>query len=138
MFVSHRKYGNVSLPAVMVAKDGAIIASAVGAERVAFAGSDVVHHRGTDVPAARRLEYEIAQEDARFRVKFDHRRDVFTLDFGSAGAYLRFIGDVSIEHETADGVSTASGKTLWELLYFGERTDSASPINREALIGHQA
>ena len=138
MFESRRKYGNAPLPAVMVAKDGAIVASAVGAERVAFAGSDVVHHAETGVPVARRLEYEIAHEEARFRVRFDHRRDVFTLDFGSAGAYLRFTGDVSIEHHTAAGVSTASGKTLWELLYFGERTDTASPINRDALIGHQA
>jgi predicted secreted hydrolase len=138
MFVSHDKYAKVPLPAVMVAKDGAILASAVGAEAVDFANSNVVTHAETGVPVARRLEYEIAHENARFRVKFDHRRDVFTLDFGSAGAYLRFTGDVSIEHHSADGVSTTSGKTLWELLYFGERTNTASPINRDALIGHQA
>ena len=138
MFVSHRKYDNAQLPAVLVAKDSTIVASAVGAERVAFADSDVVDHAETGVPVARRLEYEIAHEDARFRVKFDHRRDVFTLDFGAAGAYLRFTGDVSIEHHTADGVSTASGKALWELLYFGDRTGSATATQREALIGHQA
>src|SRR5262249_49870063 len=118
--------------------DGAILASAVGAGRVAFAGGDVVNHAETGVPVARRLEYEITNDEARFRVKFDHRRDVFTLDFGPAGAYLRFTGDVSIEHPTAEGVSTDSGKTLWELLYFGDRTASASPIQRKALVGHQA
>jgi hypothetical protein len=138
MFVSHRKYDNAPLPAVMVAKDGRILASAVGAERVAFTSSNVVNHTETGVPVARRLEYEIADEDARFRVEFDHRRDVFMLDFGAAGAYLRFTGDVSIEHHTAQGVSTTSGETLWELLYFGDRTGSASAIQRETLIGHQA
>ena len=138
MFVSHCKYDNAQLPAVMVAKDGAIIASAVGAERVGFAGSNVVNHKETNVPVARRLEYEVVQDDSRFRVTFDHRRDVFNLDFGAAGAYLRFTGDVSIEHHTGDGVSTASGKTLWELLYFGDRTGSPSATQRETLIGHQA
>jgi hypothetical protein len=138
MFVSHHKYDHAQLPAVLVAKDGAIIASAVGAERVAFSGSDVVNHTETGVPVARRLEYEVVQDDSRFRVTFDHRRDVFTLDFGAAGAYLRFTGDVTIEHQTTDSVSTASGNTLWELLYFGDRTGTASEAQREALIGHQA
>jgi predicted secreted hydrolase len=138
MFVSHRKYDYAQLPAVMVAKDGAIIASAVGAERVGFADSDVVNHESTGVPVARRLEYEIDNADARFVVIFEHRRDVSNLDFGAAGAYLRFTGDVSLEHHTRDGVSTVSGETLWELLYFGDRTGSPSAAQREALIGHQA
>ena len=70
---------------------------------------------------------------------FDHRRDVSTLDFGTAGAYLRFIGDVSVEHRNGDVVSTASGQTLWELLYFGERATSEPPRAQEnLLIGHQA
>jgi predicted secreted hydrolase len=138
MFVSHRKYDKAPLPAVMVARDGAILASAVGAERVAFAGSDVVNHTETGVPVARQLEYEIAHADARFRVKFDHRHDVFTLDFGATGAYLRFTGDVTIEHRSADGVATASGETLWELLYFGDRTGPPSANPRTAFIGHQA
>ena len=100
MFASHHKYDNAPLPAVMVAKDGAILASAVGAERVDFSSSNVVNHAETGVPVARRLEYEIAHGDSKFRVKFDHRRDVFMLDFGTAGAYLRFTGDVNIEHHT--------------------------------------
>jgi hypothetical protein len=122
----------------MVAKDGAILASAVGAERVDFSGSNVVNHAETGVPVARRLEYEIAHGDSKFRVKFDHRRDVFMLDFGTAGAYLRFTGDVNIEYHTPDGVSTASDEALWELLYFGDRGGPASDIQRKALIGHQA
>ena len=70
---------------------------------------------------------------------FDHSRDVSTLDFGTAGAYLRFIGDVSVDHRNGDDVSTASGQTLWELLYFGERTRlESSPVPQNVLIGHQA
>ena len=40
--------------------------------------------------------------DSLFTVTFVHELDVSTLDFGAAGAYLRFIGDVTIEHH--DGV----------------------------------
>jgi hypothetical protein len=36
---------------------------------------------------------------------------------------LRFTGDVSLEHHAGAEVSTASGTTLWELLYFGNGRD---------------
>ena len=138
MFVSHRTYDYTPLPAVTVAKDGVILASAVGADRVAFDAGNVVTHAETGIPVAKRLEYEIESEGARFVVTFDHRHDMSTLDFGTAGGYLRFTSDVSIEHHAANGVSSASGTTLWELPYFGDRTGAEPVAAPKALIGHQA
>lgn len=138
MFVSHQRYDYAPLPAAMVAQGGDIVASAVGAQRVTFSDSDIVNHPETGVPVARRLEYRIAQDAARFDIAFDHRRDAFALDFAPAGAYLRFTGDVSIAHHSAEGVTRASDKALWELLYFGDRAVTAPIAQRAPLIGHQA
>jgi hypothetical protein len=96
MFVSHDQHGNTTLPAVMVPKDGAIIASAVGTEHIGFTGGRVVPHAGTGVPVARTLQYRVEGPGAR---------------------------DVSVEHHAGAEVSTASGTTLWELLYFGNGRD---------------
>jgi hypothetical protein len=138
MFVSDEKYGYAELPAVMVAKDGQIIASAVGGERISFTASDVVDHAETGVPVARRLQYRVDDLDDAFCVTFEHRRDAFTMDFGAAGAYLRFIGDVTVEHHSREGVTKAAGQTLWELLHFGAGGRTAGFEASETLIGHQA
>jgi hypothetical protein len=121
----------------MVAKDGEIIASAVGADCIAFSCTDIVEHAETGVPVATRLEYRFCTGDDEFQVTFERRRDVFTLDFGSAGAYLRFQGDVSIVHTRDGQLSRGSGQTLWELLYFGERA-GVPAAQGDVVIGHQA
>jgi predicted secreted hydrolase len=136
-FVSHQKYDKARLPAVMVAKDGEIIASAVGADCIEFNGTDIVEHVETGVPVATRLEYRFRAGDDEFQVTFERRRDVFTLDFGSAGAYLRFQGDVSIVHTHDGQLSRGSGQTLWELLYFGDRA-VVPAAQADVVIGHQA
>lgn len=138
MFVSDEKYGRVALPAFMVAKDGQVMSSAVGVERISFTQSDLVDHAETGVPMARILQYQVDEGDETFRVTFQHRRDAFTLDFGAAGAYLRFSGDVAVEHRSAGEVTAVSGQTLWELLYFGSRQEAAGSTVSVPLIGHQA
>jgi hypothetical protein len=139
MFVSHAKYDEALLPAFMVAKNGEIIASAVGPDRIRFTSNDTVERTETGVPVAKRLEYRVDNGDDAFRVTFEHRRDAFTLDLGAAGAYLRFTGDVTIEHRHGAEVTTESAQTLWELLYFGKRTAAVDSATRpEAIIGHQA
>jgi hypothetical protein len=138
MFVSDEKYGYADLPAAMVAKNGLILASAVGAEEISFCQSDVVYHAETGVPVATRLQYRVDDGDDAFCITFAHRRDAFTLDFGAAGAYLRFTGDVTVEHRSKRGTTTASGQTLWELLYFGARGADRGFGDAETLIGHQA
>jgi hypothetical protein len=121
----------------MVAKDGVILASAVGADSVTFSGTDLVAHTPTAVPVARRLEYGLRQGQDAFRLIFEHRRDAFTLDLGEPGAYLRFTGDVTIEHRSGSDLVTASAQSLWELLYFGKRAQP-SRSSGQVVIGHQA
>jgi hypothetical protein len=103
-----------------------------------FNASDTVEHAETGVPVATRLEYRVDEGEDAFRVTFDHRRDAFTLEFGAAGAYLRFTGDVTIEHRHGAQVTTESAQTLWELLYFGERPAAIEVPQAEVIIGHQA
>jgi hypothetical protein len=139
MFIAHATFDKAPLPAVMIAKDGVVIASAVGDEQLTFSGTDVVAHADTGVPVDRRLEYQVQEGDSRFTVTFVHERDVSTLDFGAAGAYLRFIGDVTLEHHDGIEASSAAGRTLWELLYFGDRQGvEPGPPDQKVLIGHQA
>lgn len=141
MFVSHRDYDNAPLPAMMVARGDEIIASAVGADAIGFTAADVMTHAGTGIPVAHRLEYSVAAGAHAFRVTFRQRQEVSTLDFGPAGAYLRFRGEVTVEHSHDGVVDTASGTALWELLYFGERATAPEvrPVNAAGmLIGHQA
>jgi hypothetical protein len=146
MFVSHAKYDQVRQGANARVhgppRAVKLSASAVGPERIAFTGTSVVNRTETGVPVAKRLEYRVDQADATFRVTFDHRRDAFMLDFGAAGAYLRFIGDVTVEHLDGGQVSTESGETLWELLYFGDRAGFGpnaiqSATLRPAVVGHR-
>jgi hypothetical protein len=67
--------------------------------------------------------------------------DVSTLDFGAAGAYLRFLGDVTVERDSDGILDAATDSALWELLYFGERAappDGGPKAPAEMVIGHQA
>lgn len=138
-FISHARYDMARLPAVMIARGGRIVASAVGAEHVGFTGSDVVAHPETRIPVDRVLRYRVGEGDESFVVTFRHQRDVSILDFGAAGAYLRFVGDVELEHAVGGVTEAASGRALWELLYFGERVGvEPSGGQQNMLIGHQA
>ncbi len=140
MFVSHADYNRALLPAIMVARGDEIVALAVGADAIAFTAADVTTHAGTGIPVAHRLEYSVAAGADVFRVTFSQQQEVSTLDFGSAGAYLRFRGDVTVEHSHDGVVDAATGRTLWELLYFGQRspTPDIEPAAAGMIIGHQA
>lgn len=141
MFVSHNDFHRVPLPAVLVARGEQIVVSAVGADAVRFSGTDVDTHAGTGIPVAHRLEYQVTTGEHKFTITFCQQREVSTLDFGAAGAYLRFVGDVTVEHRHGGSVDTATDKALWELLYFGTRAatpEVTAALPAEMAIGHQA
>nr|WP_107909008.1 hydroxyneurosporene dehydrogenase [Streptomyces chartreusis] len=143
-FVADETYGKATVPACMIAKSGQILASAVGPQNVTCAEMDVAADAGSGVPVARRLEYRTGDAGNRYKVTFEHRRNAFMLDFGRAGAYHRFLGDVSIEHVQDGHIKAEQGQTLWELLYFGPRPEGhiAGMPDTKAdtipVIGHQA
>ncbi|MEU7061727.1 hypothetical protein [Streptomyces sp. NPDC046197] len=143
MFVADELYGKAEMPAFLVAESGEILASAVGADSLAFSADDVVVNERSGVPVAKRLRYRTGDESVSYAVIFEHRKDAFWLDFGSTGAYHRFIGDVTVEHTCNGRTETARGRTLWELLHFGPRPvkhDDATgePPDHLPTIGHQA
>lgn len=119
-FVGHESYGRRVHPAFMVAKGGRILASAV--DDIRFTAAEYSRNAETGTPVANRLVYELDDGGSRYAVTFRRRRDVLALDFGPAGAYVRFLGDVAIERCVGERVvETERGDAMWELLYFGTR-----------------
>ncbi|MFE8013985.1 hypothetical protein ACFU3O_14730 [Streptomyces antibioticus] len=137
-FVAGEMYDNARVPALLVARSGEQLISAVGAGDVVSAEDDVMTHAHTAVPFAKRLRYQAVDASGRYTVTFGHRSDAFTLDFGRAGAYHRFLGEVAVEHTRDGHTDRVEGRTLWELLYFGSRPAAGGSEERMPLIGHQA
>ncbi len=138
-FISHRDHGKNCHPAFMLAKDGKIVAA--GERDIAFAASEVHPNESTGVPVAHHLSYTYREGDLSYTVRFERAADIFAIDFGKAGAYHRFIGDVTLERRAGDElVERIAGDALWELLYFGARTSlpPSSPPARTAGLVHQA
>jgi hypothetical protein len=51
------------------------------------------------------------------------------------------VGDVTVERKSDGTLDAATGRALWELLYFGERSatpDGDLKAPAEMVIGHQA
>lgn len=132
-FVSHRDHGSVCHPAFMVARAGEILAA--GEAGIDFSASDVHPNAVTGVPVANRLRYAYREGESTYAVRFEREADILTLDFGRAGAYHRFIGDVVLEHRVGgELVECVEGDALWELLWFGAREErrSGAPTERAA------
>jgi hypothetical protein len=123
MFCSHETYGKRVFPTFMLAKGRELVASG-GAANVRFTASEPSVIAESGVPVANRLVYEFDGWDSRYAVTFLRRKDIFALDFGKAGAYQRFLGDVILERRV-DGqlVENEREDALWELLYFGPRSE---------------
>ena len=152
MFASHERYDKAVLPAVLVAKSGRIIASAVGADAVGFDEGEIFVHDDSKVQVADRLEYRCAGDDSAYTITFQRDQDAFLLNFGTAGAYHRFLGEVTLQRASTDGSEegeTVKGRTLWELLHFNSDTHPSTEVGpdgdphdtgrvRIPVIGHQA
>ncbi|MCF3133827.1 lipocalin-like domain-containing protein [Streptomyces olivochromogenes] len=143
MFVSHEQYDKAKLPAVLVAHNDEFLVSAVGDAAVTFTERDVRVHPSTHVPVGAHLEYQVADDAHTYTVSFQHEQDTFLLDFGTAGAYHRFLGAVSLSRRGAGSTDTVQGRALWELLHFAPKkpADEADPLSGSGHIppvGHQA
>ena len=144
MFTGASEFGGLSFPSFMVAKDGEILIAAIGPEQIDFRADDTVADEETGVPIANRLTYHAVEGDARFAVTFERRENIFMLDFGKAGAYHRFSGDVALERfENDRHVESARQEAIWELLYFGDRSAAAytattAPHQSSPILVHEA
>jgi len=124
-FISHPDYGHNCHPAFMVAKGGEILAS--GERDIEFSATDIHPNEATGAQVANCLRYTYRDGGVSYAVCFERNKDVFTLDFGRAGAYHRFVGDVTLEHrEGGELLERVSADALWELLDFRRRTPAAT------------
>ncbi|WP_405594435.1 hypothetical protein OG741_01935 [Streptomyces sp. NBC_01410] len=144
MFVSHEQYDRALLPAVLVTRSGDVVVSAVGSDSVGFAKRGTSVHPTTRVLVGSELEYRVADHDDTYTITFRHEEDAFLLDFGTAGAYHRFLGAVELRLGGVSRSQTLTGHTLWELLHFAPKAPAqdgdpheTGPV-RIPVIGHHA
>ncbi|MCW2752140.1 MAG: hypothetical protein JWR83_3250 [Aeromicrobium sp.] len=137
---AERKYGDTEIPIFMLAKDGKIVAD--DSSFVCFEKSNEHPDPVTGKPVADTTVYDYdatANGGERYRVTFEREntivndrmiesvkgpKHILAKLVGFDGAYMRFTGQVTVEHLT-DGPDRApvTAPALWELMYFGKTRD---------------
>ncbi len=100
-----------------------------------FSTRDAVIEPETGKPVATQVIYEYNDGPERYVLTFTRKKDLLHYKFIEElhgikallarllrvdGAYLRFTGELSLEHYQADTlVETHGDEALWELMYFG-------------------
>jgi hypothetical protein len=127
------KYGSTEIPIFMLAKDGAIIADDPSRVRFSLEGEEVDAHSGK--PFAQVVTYEYEDGADRYVIRYQRQSTIVDermVDRVTGakhllaklarfdGAYLRFTGDVELEH-FVDGqaVEKVADPGIWELMWFG-------------------
>lgn len=130
---AHEKYGYTPLPIFMLARDGEVIAD--DPRKVTFSTENVHTDEVTGKPVADITRYAYQDGSERYVVTFTRaeylvRQNMIDEVHGLKrlgahmvrfdGAYLRFAGDVRVEH-LRDGelIDEAHDRGIWELMYFG-------------------
>jgi hypothetical protein len=133
---AEERYGRKTFPVFMLAKDGKVIAD--DATKVCFRLRDVAIEPDTGKPVANEVIYEYADGPERYVLTFIRQKDTLHYKFIEElhgikallarlihvdGAYLRFTGELVLEHYQAEQlVETHHDEALWELMYFGHVT----------------
>ena len=142
---AHEKYGYEPIPIFMLAKDGTIVAE--DAASVSFEATDVHTEPKTGKPVANVTTYTYDDGNDRYLVRFTKHRNLVANTFaeemhgwrkvaarlsGFDGAYLRFVGDLTIEHWSDSArVESYGNEAIWELMYSGHpRTDAGRDCPR--------
>jgi hypothetical protein len=131
---AEKEYGYATLPIFMLAKDGVISADA--SDKVSFRASDITTDVYTGKPVGSTIVYDYRDGKRRYVVIFTRQEDLVREKFidrisglkhllarltGFDGAYLRFAGELRLEHYLDDQLmETQHGEAIWELMYFGK------------------
>jgi hypothetical protein len=130
---AERKYGYAELPIFLLAENGRIVAD--DASKVTFEELGTYTDTATGKPVANVTRYTYTDGDDRYVVTFTRHRDL-TADrmidqipgvkkvaaklTRFDGAYLRFTGELRVEHLRAGHVLASHAATaIWELMYLG-------------------
>jgi predicted secreted hydrolase len=131
---AEEKFGNTELPVFMLAKGGEIVAD--DATKVTFDELGAYKDTTTGKPVANVTRYTYTDGDDTYVVTFTRHRDLAVnklidelqgLKKVAAklirfdGAYLRFTGELRIEHRHSDAVvESYTDSAIWELMYLGK------------------
>jgi CrtC N-terminal lipocalin domain len=126
-------YGNTAIPIFMLAKDGVVIADDPDKVRFSLEGEQVDEHSGK--PFAQVVNYEYEDGADRYAVRYKREStmvDQRMIDRITGlkhllakvarfdGAYLRFTGQVELEHFVdGESVDKVADPGIWELMWFG-------------------
>jgi hypothetical protein len=128
------KYGNAELPVFLLAENGEIVAD--DAAKVTFEELGTYTDTNTGKPVANVTRYTYTNGDDTYVVTFTRHRDLAVNKLIDElhgpkkvaaklirfdGAYLRFTGELRIEHRHADTVvDSYTDSAIWELMYLGK------------------
>ena len=143
---AEEKYGYTELPVFMLTRGDEIVAD--DATKVTFEELGPYTDTNTGKPVANVTRYTYADGDDSYIVTFTRYRDLTASKLidtlhgpkkvaarlvGFDGAYLRFTGELRIEHRRSDAVvDSYTDSAIWELMYLGKtRTEEY----RNSLVG---
>jgi hypothetical protein len=131
---AHEKFDYAAIPVFMLARDGALIGD--DPARLTFGTIDTFTDPLTRKPVANITRYTYDMGEDRYVVTFTRHRDLSRnrmieglhglkrvaaelLRFD--GAYLRFAGEIRVEHYRGAEIvdQSATDDAIWELMYFG-------------------
>jgi len=131
---AEQKYGSTELPIFLLANGDQVVADDAG--KVTFEELGTYTDSATGKPVANVTRYTYTDGDERYVVTYTRHSDLSTVKFvdglkgpkklaamvtGFDGAYLRFVGEVRIEHyQGEEVVENYTDDALWELMYFGK------------------
>jgi hypothetical protein len=130
---AEHRYGDAEIPVFLLANGETIVAD--DATKVTFELREESTDGQSGKPIADVINYEYESDDGLFRVSFLREKTIVDrqlIDEVSGfkhllarlarfdGSYLRFTGDVRLEHFVAgERVEVVSDPGIWELMYFG-------------------
>jgi hypothetical protein len=131
---AEKRYGHAALPVFMLARDGELIADDGG--KVTFEELGRYTDTATGKPVGNLTRYTYTDGEQRYVVTYTRHSDLASDRFiddlkgprkaaaglaGFDGAYLRFAGELRVEHYKGEQlVESHTDDALWELMYLGK------------------
>lgn len=132
--VATKKFDNIEFPLVMISKNGNVLAD--NEEKLELVKKDIELDNETGKPVADKLLFHYKDRNEAYKITFDREQNIFynkmiestsgiqkffAKIMGFNGAYIRFEGDVHLEHYKDEVLLEKKlDKAIWELMYFGK------------------